>query len=232
MKTSSQKEYIPICNREIEIIFSRITVITLLTMIVGMFFYGDKFNFWMNPISDLGVTVTVHGHSNLLSLAIFTIGMLTSGILMLKIATIFKESIYVRYHKLKYYLSLMTAFGFFIITYPHNINNNIHSVGGALLFGGLWGLTLLFLIEARAIKKTSHVVFYHFVLHSTILTYAFNFVIKSRIEQITQKLAILGLIFILKLSTSFHRDYTITSTDEDLSPESPMQYSKDCKDYN
>ncbi len=236
MQPQNPREYIPICNREIETIFSKMTVITLLTMAVGILFYGEKFNFWTNPISDLGVTVTAHGHSNLASLAIFAIGMLSSGILMLKIAIIFKENIYLQYHKFKYYISIMTAFGFFIITYPHNINNNIHSIGGALLFGGLWGLTLLFLIEAHSIKKTSHLILYHLILHSTVLTYAFNFVIKSRIEQITQKIAILSLMIILKLSTSFHKDYILptvpeTST-EDTTNNATLQCPEDCKNYN
>ena len=232
MKTTQQKEYIPICNKEIETIFSKITVITLLTIAIGIVFYGEKFNFWMNPISDLGVTATLHGHSNLLSFFIFTIGMLACGILMLKISTSFKESIYIRHHKLKYYLSLISSFGFFIITYPHNINNNIHSVGGTLLFGGLWGLTLLFLIEAYSIKKHLQVTLYHFILHSTIITYAFNFAIKSQIEQITQKFAILGLMLILKLSSSLHKNYHFSYDNETKEKDTALQYPENCKTYN
>ena len=211
MATKREKrEHVPICNREIDSTFLKMSVINISSMIIGMLLYGERreaFNFWMDPISFLGATETANGHKNTASLIVFVLGMVISGLLMLRIASLFRRHEEIQHHRLKSYLSIGAALGFFIITYPCNINNNIHSVGGALLFGDLWGITLLFLLEVPSIEGAPHAVLYHFILHSTVLTYAFNFVIKSNIQQITQKFAILSLIIVLKATTSLYRLY-------------------------
>ena len=198
-------EGIPICSKKTDSLFLLLVVINIVSMAVGMLLYGEPFNFWQDAISYLGATKTVNGYPNYRSFFIFSLGMSLSCFIMMKIAFIFHCNDKINYHRLKRNLALFAGTGFFVIIFPCNINNSIHSAGGALLFGDLWGLTLLFLIEAGKLPGASYITLYHFILHSTVLAYAFNFVIQSGILQITQKFAVFSLIVILKLTTSLYR---------------------------
>ncbi len=196
---------IPICNKRTDTLFLLLVVVNIVSMAAGMLLYGEPFNFWKDAISYLGATKTVNGYPNYRSFFIFALGMGLSGFIMMKIAFIFHRNYKINYHGLKRNLALFAGTGFFVIIFPCNINNSIHSAGGALLFGDLWGLTLLFLIEAGKLPGAGHITIYHIILHSTVLAYAFNFVIQSGILQITQKFAVFSLIVILKLTTSLYR---------------------------
>ncbi|RKX85024.1 MAG: hypothetical protein DRP57_04705 [Spirochaetes bacterium] len=198
-------ESLLICNKKIDSLFFRLVIINITTMAAGMLFYGEPFKFWQDAISYLGATKTVKGYPNRTSFFIFALGMGISGVLMFKIASIFHRHKNIEHPILKRDLSFSAGLGFFIIIFPCNTNNSIHSIGGALLFGDLWGLTLIMLIEAGKLPGAKYISIYHFILHTTVLAYAFNFVIQSGIMQITQKFAVFSLITVLKLTTALYR---------------------------
>jgi len=198
-------ENLTICNKKIDSLFLILVITNITTMAVGMLFYGEPFKFWKDAISYLGATKTLNGYPNRTSFFIFALGMGFSAILMFKIASAFYRGKNIEHPVLKRYFSFFAGLGFFIIIFPCNVNNSIHSVGGALVFGDLWGLTLLMLIEAGELPGVKYLSLYHFFLHTSVLAYAFNFVIQSGIMQITQKFAVFSLIVVLKLTTALYR---------------------------
>ena len=220
-------ENLQICNKKIDSLFLILVITNITTMAVGMLFYGEPFNFWQDAISYLGATKTVNGYPNTTSFFIFALGMGFSGILMLKIASLFYRDSNIEHHALKRYFSFFAGLGFFIIIFPCNINNGIHSIGGALLFGDLWGITLLLLIEAKKLPGVKYISLYHFILHITVLTYAFNFVIQSGIMQITQKFAVFSLIAVLKLTTALYKLYPASPETEEETVEDGFEPSND-----
>ena len=189
-------------NTKISSLFTALALTIFLTFTLGMFCFGENFLFWQHAFSDLGSTITPCGNSNLLSLSIFVMGMLISAVLMILIACHFSRDESLNHRQLKYYLSLLAALGFIVITYPHNLNNQIHSYGAATMVGSLWAFGVLLLVELKPLIFGPRYNLYQALLQGTVLTYAFTYFINAPIKQVTQKFAVVGLVATLKLATS------------------------------
>ena len=168
---------------------------------IGMLCYGEPFLFWEYPLSDLGRTVTEGGYPNTFSFLLFSLAMLICGSIMLAIGLNFKRSGTIPNMRIKKNLSYVAAAGYFIALFPHNISNPVHSVGSAMFVGSLWGLSIIFLLEARHQISPSKFYLLQLILQGTVITYAINFIFDTPIRQITQKFAVVGLMLVLKLSS-------------------------------
>ena len=171
---------------------------------LGVLFYREPFRIWQYPLSDLGATQTEHGLSNIPSIIFFDAGMIVSSLLMLAVSSRFAVST-VEHRMLKRVLTFLTGVGFLVIMFPYNINDSIHMTGGAAVFGGLWGFTLLLSLELRRRIGRARFWLIQLILQGTILPYAALFMIGKPIKQAFQKPAVLGLMMALSLTLSFRR---------------------------
>jgi len=184
-------------------LFRRLLLVDLSTIILCMFFYGNRFNFWNDAFSYFGSTVTPTGHSNTTSMLIFISGLGMSSIICFKISHGFRYLQNVPHARLKYYLFRITGTGYLIMMMPCDIQNGIHSVGSALVFGTLWFLTLLLLIETKYALKPFRYYLFQLMLQGTILPYAYAYFTGALAKQVFQKFAVIGLILTMSFAVKF-----------------------------
>lgn len=175
-----------------------VITILLAAITLGIIFYREPFRFWKYPLSNLGATVTQHGLPNFRSIFFFDSGMIISGVIMFAVSARFAAS-KVDHRRIKRGLTFLCGIGFFVIIFPYNINDNIHMVGGGAVFGSLWGLTLVFLLELRRAVGWLRFVLLQLPLQITILPYAALFMLGVPIKQAFQKPAVAGLMLTLLL---------------------------------
>ncbi len=174
--------------------------VIFLVFITGTFVYAGEFRFWDDALSYLGKIYPVNGQSNTLSFIIFSSGMIASSVLCLRMSMIinsYREHIYYR----------ISAAGFILIAIPTDFINILHTLGGALVVGSFWFYTLRKLIELFGKVKKSRVVLYHFILHGTVIPYAILYASGTGIRQGAQKIAVLGLVIMLKVSIIEYLQY-------------------------
>ncbi len=185
----------PAIRRQLSIVMT----ILIAAITLGVVFYREPFRFWKYPLSDLGATVTEHGFSNIFSILFFDSGMILSGLIMFSISSRFAAS-KVEHRRIKRGLTFLCGIGFFVIIFPYNINDTIHMTGGGAVFGSLWGLTVLFLLELRHSVGWLRFWALQLPLQGTILPYAALFMAGLPIKQVFQKPAVVGLMLTLGLT--------------------------------
>lgn len=179
------------------------TVFSVLT--IGIILYREPFKFWQYPLSDLGATLTQDGLPNVVPLVLFDTGMISCAVVMFSISTLFATSD-VEHRKLKRLLALICAFGFVVIIFPYNVNDPIHMTGGGAVFGGMWGLFLLLLLELRSRIGGARFWLLQLLLQGTLLPYAVMFAIGPPIQQAYQKPAVIGMLTAFWLTLRFWRN--------------------------
>ncbi|MBN1386999.1 MAG: hypothetical protein JW965_01045 [Bacteroidales bacterium] len=171
---------------------SYLIYLTILVFILGMLTYGQPFSFKEHAISHFGRIRTQDGSPNTLSLLVYGTGMILSALICFKLSNLTE-------HNTSHFLLRIAAGGYILLIVPCDVLNTIHSIGGALVIGSLWLLTVIQIHEL--IKHTNKIrpYLYHLLLQGTVLPYAFLYAVGSPIRHMVQKFAILGLMISLKL---------------------------------
>jgi hypothetical protein len=171
--------------------------VTFLIFILGMLTYGQPFSFKEHAISHFGRIRTQDGSPNILSLLIYGTGMMLSALVCLKLSNLTE-------HNTSHLLLRIAAAGYILLILPCDALNTMHSIGGALVIGSLWFLTVIQIHEL--IKHTSKIraYLYHLLLQGTVLPYAYLYATGSSLRHMVQKFAILGLMISLKLVIMEH----------------------------
>lgn len=180
--------------------FSLFLTILLGGFAVGMLTYGDPFRFWLDPFSGLGATETPTGNDNHVSMVIFVGDMIITGILFVRITVLFARDRDVPFRGARIIFSICAAFGAFIATFPHNIFDIQHKLGSGFLVGGVWFLSIFFIIDAGAVASRKFQFALHALLHSTVLAYAISFFLNSDTKHTFQKFAIAGMAIAIEVS--------------------------------
>ena len=183
--------------------FRKLLLTDLSVIILCVFFYGGRFDFRNDALSFLGTTVTPAGYQNIPSMLLFISGLLVSSYFCFKISQSFLHLRQVPHSGFKHQLFKFTGFGYLIMIMPCNLNNTIHSIGSALVFGTLWLLAMLFLYEIRHHLKIIRFYISQLLLNGTVLPYAYTYVTKAVNVQLFQKFAVLGLILTLSFSVKY-----------------------------
>lgn len=199
-----------VSTSEVSRYFAAIILVLLAGLSLAMITYRGKFLFWKYPISDLGAIHTWQGGLNIPSLLFFDTAMTISGLLMLKIAFGLSPGISVKHQRLKQVLILACSGGFFLVIFPYDVFAYLHMAGGALVFGPMWGLALLFSLELRGRISRFTFFIYQLVLQGTILTYATLFFLGIPVEQGAQKVGVAGLMAVLWFATRYTKDESNT----------------------
>ena len=189
---------------KIHTLFKKLLWTDLTTLVLCMFLYAGRFNFWNDAFSSLGASATPDGRSNALSMLLFMAGLVMSSCFVWRIGVVFRTLRFVPNARLKSYLLRMTGMGFILMMFPCNIYNGIHSAGSALVFGMLWLLSVLLLQEEKKNLRNRYLLF-QFLLQGTILPYAITYVTGAASKQIFQKIAVAGLIIVLSKALRYYR---------------------------
>lgn len=170
-------------------------------IVISMLLYKGTFLVFQYPLSDLGAFMTETGGFNVLPRIVFDLTMTVAGLLMLGIFSAFSAEKHLRHGLAKRAMAIVCALGFFIVLMPYDINLGVHEVGASLVFGILWGLTVLFSVELKQIGKWKLSLASEVVLQATVLPYAFMFVAGIPAEVAAQKIAVVGLMTAIWLAT-------------------------------
>ena len=166
---------------------------------LGMALYGEPFDLWEDPFSELGATLTPNGYENNAAMIVFVGDMIICGILLIIIAAAFGKDSRVPNRGVRVIFASAAAFGAFVATFPHNLFDLQHKLGSGFLVGSVWVLAIAFLVDASKRGSHKYVVFLHCILHGTVLAYAFAFFVDADSKQLFQKLAIAGLSLVIEL---------------------------------
>jgi len=197
-----RKNLSPSYDHAISTLFVLLSLILFATFGLAVLFFGEPFLFWQHAFSDLGDTVTKHGHSNLTSRMIFSAGMIVEGCLMLKISSRYAEDRTFRNRTIKRWLAFLGAIGFLVSIYPNNINHVIHSVGVGIVIGVLYLFVMIFHFELK--PRIPPRVFYTdmAIIQAAVFSYAVTFFADAASKQVFQKFCIIGIFLALQWSVT------------------------------
>ena len=179
-------------RHKINLLINLVLANTIIIFIVGALIYGEKFHFWDFAYSYLGMTRTPGGFRNTPSFLVYVAGCLFNSFICFKISNTFTVQLYRILFK-------MCGAGYLLLMLPCNLIDSFHSMGGALVFGSLWLFSVVSLNGIYKFGKKYKALLYSLLLNFTVLPYAFMYFVKSPYMQIAQKIALLGLILVLKL---------------------------------
>jgi hypothetical membrane protein len=168
----------------------------LLVLTLGILSYNEKFLFWEHALSYLGAMQTECGNPNGTSLIVFGLGMIFCSLICFKISRLICENS-------GKYLFMTCGGGFVLMIVPCDLFNPVHAIGAGMVVATLWLFTILLLNELSAIYKY-RIYLYHLILHGTVLPYAYLYFFDSPFQQAAQKVALFGLILILKIAVLEH----------------------------
>jgi hypothetical protein len=161
--------------------------------IAGMLAYGEPFRIIDYPFSAIGRLETQNGSPNTLSFLVFSAGILMCSMVGYSISRIHPD---IRFRR----IMKVCACGFLLMIAPCDILNPVHILGSVLVFGTLWLYSIFLIRDIYRGGKMARAIVYHFILHSTVFSYAFLYATSSPMDPLFQKPALIGLILILKLS--------------------------------
>lgn len=184
-------------------LFRKLLLTDLSVMILCILFYGGRFDFRNYALSFLGTPVTPAAYQNIPSMLLFISGLLASSYFCFKISQSFLHLKQVSHARLKHQLFKFTGSGYLIMMMPCNLNNTIHCLGSALVFGTLWFSAVLLLYEIKYDLKTLRFYISQLLLNGIELPYAYAYVTKAVNVQLFQKFAVLVLIITLSFSVKF-----------------------------
>lgn len=190
-----------ICTTAVSKQLSFMIVWVLCGLFVSIILYHGTFLIWDYPLSDLGAQLTVSDKLNVVTRIVFDLTMTLSGILMIRIFALLSNDIRVRHGRIKAWMTFVCAAGFFMLLMPYDVNLAIHEIGASLVFGMLWGLTIMFSLELKSVGHWKRALASQVVLQGSVLPYAFLFAVGIPAEVAAQKIAVVGLMVAVWLAT-------------------------------
>ena len=187
----------PPYDHKISALFYFLFLILVTSLGLAVVYYAEPFLFWEHAFSDLGNVNTLHGNSNTVSRAIFSIGLIIESIILFKIGAYYAGNSQFRNHQIKQWLAYIGGIGFLISLYPNDLYHVIHSVGIGMVIGALYLLTMIYHFELKPVVSLK--VFYMdmFLVQMAIFPYTVAFFADSVHKQSLQKFCILGVFFAL-----------------------------------
>lgn len=162
---------------------------------IGIVYYPEPFSPVMDPVSWLGKVETAQGYSNTPVFLLTTVVLLTDAVLWRYAMALLKNCRFGRRLETRI-LGWMVAAGYAIMAFPCDKFILLHSLGGALLVGGLWAFTTFSLYYQRVLgymRPAMHFCLQSF-LHIPAVFCGINFVMDSPLKGFSQKPLILAIL--------------------------------------
>lgn len=177
----------------------------LVVFISAILVQNNKFDLSEDALSSLGNIYPGEPNTNLAGFMIIVSGMLLASIISFRISKDLKNVT-------KYSILKLTGVGFILLAVPSNQVNILHSLGGVVVIGSLWWFMSKSLFNLYEETRNFRILLYLFILQATVLPYAILYFTGAPVRQAAQKLAVLGIILILKLTILGYLQLTETKT--------------------
>ncbi|MBN2698257.1 MAG: hypothetical protein JXR52_05475 [Bacteroidales bacterium] len=175
-------------NRYLNYLFG----ITVISFILGAITYGEDFSFYKHAYSHLAMVRTKNGSPNHISMVIVSFSLMLSSIICFRIERHLNG-------KHNHWLFSLCSIGYLLMLAPCDILNSVHVIGSALVIGSLWFFTVIRLIQLITFTGIFRFIVLQMLLQGTVLPYAYMYVSGFPARHAMQKLALFGLIVVLKI---------------------------------
>ena len=180
-------------------VFAVLAVATAGLLSAAMITYGERYSFWTNALSDLGLLRTPEGHTNTASALLFAAAMIAGSVTMARCAALLRASA-IRGAVAKQTAAVVSSIGFLVAIFPHDSLRSAHFAGCAAMVGGLWLLAMLLVRDLVRSRRHRPAVLVALILNLPMLPYAAAFAADADGKQALQKVAVIGLIAALLLA--------------------------------
>lgn len=166
-------------------------------IVMAMLLFAERFRFWTYPFSDLGGIKTPGGLPNEKAMIAFSADMISCGVILASVAVATARRPALPHASVRVVFSVVASLGAFVAAFPDDVFSTQHMLGSGLLIGSLWVQALLLCEDVHARAGAPPAIRLHLILHTTILSYAFTYVIGVDIKHLFQKVALAGVFFVL-----------------------------------
>jgi hypothetical protein len=165
--------------------------------LLGSLFYADPLHFWQHARSEIRITKTLLGTPNLPSALIVMTGMFIAVRLLLEAARVYRDDNCYPNRPLKIGFLYTTSLRAFFSISPVNLLHLIHTIGSAMLTGGVFLLTLAMAWEFRILYDSVKIYLVMISLGFTVLAYTVTYFNGLEIKLAIQKIYLAYLSLIL-----------------------------------
>ncbi len=173
-------------------------MINLVMLAIIIRFYAEPFSLMMDPFSWLGKMVTTDGSANTNSLVLFTAALFFNAFMWKQALSLLSGNPVWEYPLLRM-LGRLVLIGFFLMAFPCDRFETIHSFGGGFVIGGLWALSTIFLYRSSDEFEPRAFIMVLLVLHASALFCGANFVLDSLLKGFSQRPLLLAIIAVTSL---------------------------------
>jgi hypothetical protein len=178
---------------DLRTLFIVLLIVHIITFVASYAFYNGNIDIAKEALSDCGAVNTRDGEPNIISMVIFSSGMMICAFISALISHSFRN-----WKGLKYGSKLIRSMraasvGYAILMFPNDISEVIHGLGLGMVIFSLWYMITLLLRELR--ERISKMRFWlsHICLGVSIIIYLIECTISLGTCSYTQKVAFFGL---------------------------------------
>ncbi|MFU8794718.1 MAG: hypothetical protein ACNA7Z_05055 [Dethiobacteria bacterium] len=168
-------------------------IINLAMMAVIIGIYAESFSLAMDPFSWLGKITTSGGLANTGAFLFFSLTLFFNIFRWRKALVLLSETGLWKYKQVQI-LGYMVLAGFFLMAFPCDRFDVIHSTGSGLVIGGLWALSTLALFRLKEEFAPRVFISLQLFLHSAALFCGINFVLDSALKGFSQRPLLIAII--------------------------------------
>jgi hypothetical protein len=184
-----------LCAKHANRLLTFLLVVTLFTFALGALLFAQPVDFIMDfAYSHVGRLNTYNGNSNHIALLFFILSLLVSAGICFRIDRLIPR-------EFNHHLFFIAGIGYLLMIPPCDVWYVIHSAGAVLVIGSFWLFLMYSLIHMQSFLGWRKFILYQVLLQGTILPYAFLYIMDSSAKQALQKIAIIGIILSLKITT-------------------------------
>ena len=173
-------------------------VVNLCMLVVIIRIYAEPFSLVMDPFSWLGKTITNNGSANTAALLLFTTTLFFNAFRWRQALDLLSHTLAWRFALVRFLSHLVLA-GFFLMVFPCDRFDAIHSTGSGFVIGGLWALTTIMLFRFSEEFEPRAYILLQLILHSAALFCGVNFILDSVLKGFSQRPLLLAIITVTSL---------------------------------
>ena len=186
--------------------------VNVISLYIAARVYAESFSLLMDPISWLGKVFTDDGSANTGAFLILTVTMFLNALIWKEILSLLSRSNVWKIPVVRF-LGRAVLVGFILLAFPCDKFVGIHSIGGAFVVGGLWGLCTIVLYRVKVLLNSRSYMIMWYLLHISAIFCGINFVLDSALKGFSQRPLLMAIIMItgiclhIQLRSRFEPDF-------------------------
>jgi len=184
-------------------------IVNFSVLVILIALYAEPFSLLMDPFSWLGKTITDNGSANTGAFLLFTATIFFNAFRWRKLLELLTQTGTWRFALIRFLGHLVLA-GFFLMSFPCDRFDAIHSTGAGSVVGGIWALSTIMLFRFSNELEPRNYILLQLFLHSAALFCGINFILDSVLKGFSQRPLLLAIVAVtgLCLRVRIHQSKT------------------------